>query len=240
MWNSWKAALLRDLYWNTKDELTGGFNAEARDRRVAKAKDELTQRLTDWTQGEVETHLDRGYPSYWLSCDADTHERHARMIRTAEREARALTVDTRIDDYRGVTEITVYTADHPGLFSRISGALAVAGASITAARIFTLKNGMALDTFWVRDAQGGRFDRPDKLARVASVIERTLAGRIRPMQELEKQRSSLPSRYDSFRVAPRVLIDNTISAKHTVIEVNGRDRPGLLYEADAGRSPRPT
>jgi [protein-PII] uridylyltransferase len=27
-----------------------------------------------------------------------------------------------------------------------------------------------------------------------------------------------------------VLIDNTISAKHTVIEVNGRDRPGLLYE----------
>jgi [protein-PII] uridylyltransferase len=50
------------------------------------------------------------------------------------------------------------------------------------------------------------------------------------MQELEKQRSNLPSRYDSFRVAPRVLIDNTISAKHTVIEVNGRDRPGLLYE----------
>jgi [protein-PII] uridylyltransferase len=230
VWNSWKAALLRDLYWNTKDELTGGFNAEARDRRVAKAKDELTQRLSDWTEGEVETHLERGYPSYWLSCDPDTHERHARMVRSAEREARALTVDTRIDDYRGVTEITVYTADHPGLFSRISGALAVAGASITAARIFTLKNGMALDTFWVRDQQGGRFDRGDKLARVASVIERTLAGRLHPMQELEKQRSNLPSRYDSFRVAPRVLIDNTISAKHTVIEVNGRDRPGLLYE----------
>ena len=29
---------------------------------------------------------------------------------------------------------------------------------------------------------------------------------------------------------PRVLVDNKASASHTVIEVNGRDRPGLLYE----------
>jgi len=27
-----------------------------------------------------------------------------------------------------------------------------------------------------------------------------------------------------------VLVDNKASASHTVIEVNGRDRPGLLYE----------
>jgi [protein-PII] uridylyltransferase len=33
-----------------------------------------------------------------------------------------------------------------------------------------------------------------------------------------------------FTVMPRVLVDNKASASHTVIEVNGRDRPGLLYE----------
>lgn len=32
---------------------------------------------------------------------------------------------------------------------------------------------------------------------------------------------------------PRVLIDNKASATHTVIEVNGRDRPGLLYDVTA-------
>jgi len=32
-----------------------------------------------------------------------------------------------------------------------------------------------------------------------------------------------------FTVEPRVIIDNTASATHTVVEVNGRDRPGLLY-----------
>jgi [protein-PII] uridylyltransferase len=33
-----------------------------------------------------------------------------------------------------------------------------------------------------------------------------------------------------FVVPPRVLVDNEASASHTVIEVNGRDRPGLLFE----------
>jgi [protein-PII] uridylyltransferase len=33
-----------------------------------------------------------------------------------------------------------------------------------------------------------------------------------------------------FTLAPRVLVDNKSSASHTVVEVNGRDRPGLLFE----------
>ena len=50
------------------------------------------------------------------------------------------------------------------------GALAVAGASIVDARIHTLTNGMALDTFWIQDAAGGTFDRPDRLARLSVLI----------------------------------------------------------------------
>ena len=40
----------------------------------------------------------------------------------------------------------------------------------------------------------------------------------------------LPSRTKVFTVPPRVLIDNKASNTRTVIEVNGRDRPGLLYD----------
>ncbi|MEE8498960.1 MAG: hypothetical protein V3S27_00200, partial [Kiloniellales bacterium] len=141
-----------------------------------------------------------------------------------------LTVDTRIDRYREVTEVTVYTADHPGLFSRVAGAMAVAGASIDAARIFTLANGMALDTFYVRNAIGGPFDRPEHLARLKRAVERTLAGSLKPWQELARRKSPIPSRLRVFKVTPRVLIDNKASARASVIEVNGRDRPGLLYD----------
>jgi [protein-PII] uridylyltransferase len=39
---------------------------------------------------------------------------------------------------------------------------------------------------------------------------------------------SLPSREQAFRVAPRVLVSDKASSRTTVIEVNARDRPGLL------------
>ena len=73
-----------------------------------------------------------------------------------------MTVQKRVDNARAVTEITLYTADHPGLFSRIAGALAVSGANIVDAKIMTMSNGMALDTLWVQDQDNTPFDRPDK------------------------------------------------------------------------------
>ena len=64
------------------------------------------------------------------------------------------------------------------MFSRIAGALALAGANIVDAKIFTMQNGMALDTFWVQDQAGGAFDRPAKLAKLATLFENVLSGRI--------------------------------------------------------------
>jgi [protein-PII] uridylyltransferase len=137
-------------------------------------------------------------------------------------------IDRRVEPERAVTEITIYTTDHPGLFSRIAGALAVSGANIVDAKINTLNNGMALDSFLVQDESGEAFARPDKLAKLSVLIEQTLSGRIRPLAELGKRRP-LQTRTQVFKVEPRVLIDNKVSNRHTVIEVNGRDRPGLLY-----------
>jgi len=242
VWTAYKAALLRDLYWRTEEVLSGGVAEENRKARITRAKEELAEALAGalagalggasggWTKKDIKAHLARGYGPYWLSVDRDTHLRHAELVREAERAGHALTVDTRIDRYREVTEVTVYTADHPGLFSRIAGAMAVAGASIDAARIFTLANGMALDTFYVRNAQGGPFDRPEHLVRLKRAVEETLVGSLKPWQELARRKSPIPSRLRVFKVPPRVLIDNKASARATVIEVNGRDRPGLLYD----------
>ncbi len=230
-WTPWKAALLRDLYWRTEEVLSGGLVTEGREKRVKAAQQALRVLLPTWSEAEFLTHVARGYPSYWLSHEAETHARHARLVREAEANGQSLTIDSRSDRYRGVTEITIYTPDHPGLFSRIAGALAVAGAEIEGAKIFTLANGMALDSFYIRDRQqGGAFERPDRLAKLASLVERTLRGNFKPWIELKERRPAIPSRLAVFTVAPRVLIDNNASRTDTVIEVNARDRPGLLHD----------
>jgi [protein-PII] uridylyltransferase len=228
-WNGWKAALLRELYNRAFDVMSGGLVAEARDARIAAAQAAVRQLLPEFSEEDFAAFVSRGYPFYWLSFDAQTHARHARLIREAERMAAPLTVDKRVDVRRAVTEVTLYTADHPGLFSRIAGALAVSGANIVDARIMTMANGMALDTFWVQDASGGAFDRPDKLARLAVLFENVLSGRLKPHVELRRP-AAVPSRTRVFEVTPRVLVDNKASASHTVVEINGRDRPGLLFE----------
>ncbi len=229
VWNGWKASLLRELYHLAEDIIAGSSASEVRQARAEAAKAALREGLAGWPEDRLEAHLHRGNPRYWLSFDTGQLVRQADLVRAADEAGRPLTVATEVDSYHAVTEVTVYTPDHPGLFSRIAGALAVSGATIVNARINTFSDGMALDVFWVQDAEGGAFDRPDKLGRLPATIEQSLAGKLRPGTTLETP-PALPSRTRVFTVPPRVLIDNGASRTYTVIEVNGRDRPGLLYD----------
>lgn len=237
VWNGWKATLLRELYQRVAEVLEGGLATTERDVRVLRAKQAAASLLSDWSPEQIERFTELGYPGYWLSFDPETHARHARLVRDADCRAAPLTVDTKPLPARAVTEVTVYAADHAGLFSRIAGALAVAGASIVDARIHTMTNGMALDTFWVQDAGGGTFDQPHRLARLSVLIEQALSGGLRLAAEMRKASNVLLGRrMRAIHVPPRVVIDNFASNTHTVLEVNGRDRPGLLHDVTAAIS----
>ena len=229
VWNGWKATLLRELYHRAIEVMSGGLQGEAREARIKAQQDAVRKLLPDFTPEEVQAFFAKGYPTYFLSFDPETLARHARLTRRQERGNEPLTVETRVDSARAVTEVTLYTADHAGLFSRIAGALALAGANIVDAKILTMANGMALDTFLVQDRRGGAFAEPAKLAKLSVLFEGVLSGRIKPHIELNEP-ESIPNRTRVFTVPPRVLIDNNASKTHTVIEVNGRDRPGLLFE----------
>jgi [protein-PII] uridylyltransferase len=153
------------------------------------------------------------------------------MIRDAEAKGLMLHIESRVETDRDVTEVIIYTQDHPGVFAAIAGAMALGGASIVDAKIATLTNGMALDTFWVQDSNGEASADKGRLKRLSARIENALSGRVRPAKEIKKaQEKSLSIRTVAFKVPPRVLIDNKASNSHTVIEINGRDRQGLLHD----------
>ena len=237
VWNGWKATLLRELYSRVAEVLEGGLSTPERDTRINRMKEVVADLLKDWPDEEREEFLSLGYPGYWLGFDPESIERHARMIRDAKRRNAPLTVHAEPLPARAVTEVVVYTTDHAGLFSRIAGALAIAGASIVDARIHTLTDGMALDTFWIQDASGGPYETPHRLARLSSLIEQALSGRLKIATEIRKAtRTLLPGRMRAIHVPPRVVVDNRASNRHTVIEVNGRDRPGLLHDVTSAIS----
>ena len=89
-----------------------------------------------------------------------------------------------------------------------------------------MRNGMALDSFWVQDGNGNDFE---DTRRLTNAISETLSSGIHLGQLLASRPNKLPKRAQAMDVPHRVLIDNKASSTHTVIEVNGRDQPGLLH-----------
>ena len=224
-WNGWKGQLLRQLYHETMAVISGGAQTLNRAARIRQAQDALTDRLRDWKKAKREAYIARHHEGYWLAFDPDTHERHARLIDGADA---ALVVDATVEEDRDATELTLYTQDHAGLFSRFAGACGVLGLSIVDAKIFTTTDGMALDTLWVQDTDGSALTEERRLNRLDETIRQVLAGEILPPDAIEK-RAKRERRVDAFNVEPQVYLDNNLSDEFTVIEVNGLDRPGLLH-----------
>ncbi len=229
VWNGWKAALLRELYFKTEELLTGGDIRLAAAERVREAQDGLRATLPDWPDETFRAFADAAPASYWLAWDRDTLAHHAGMIAEVREDPAALSVKARIDEARAVTEVVFCAHDHPGLFSRFAGALAASGMSVVEARVFTFADGIAVDTFQVQDAEGQAVTGARQLQTLERRVRQALGGEIDLRCEVRRRRA-WPSRTAVFTVPPRVLIDNRASAAHTVIEVNGRDRPGFLFD----------
>ncbi|MEM9683434.1 MAG: [protein-PII] uridylyltransferase, partial [Pseudomonadota bacterium] len=222
VWNGWKATLLRELYYRTEEVLAGqpaGGNVAA---RVAKAKElagDALKQAGDWEASVTDDYLERGYPDYWLSLQDQDHVRTLTFMRRADEAGEKLAVDIHVDPDRSVTEVCIYTPDHAGLFSQIAGGMALAGASIVDAKIFTMSNGWALDIFSVQDSDGNAFGRNEQIDKLRMRMEGALTGTLWPTRELSG-RESLPKRAHVFRVPPRVIVDNTASRHFTVVEIN--------------------
>lgn len=224
VWNSWKRQLLSDLFEAAEEVLRLGHKQTGRKERIA-AKQEALAASLGWSKTAFEKLAKRLPESYWIAEPDDILLSNAQHIDAAGDQP--LSVVAKVYPSRGATLVTVYAADHPGLFYRVAGAIHVAGGSIIDARIHTTRDGMALDNFLVQDPLGRPFDEPGQLKRIEQAIDDALANRTKLVERLAARPLSRP-RADAFDIVPNVLIDHRASNRQTVIEVNARDRPALL------------
>jgi [protein-PII] uridylyltransferase len=229
VWTGWKGELLRALYFETEVVLGGGISEIARLDRVRSAQGELRAALSDWADDAFAAYCQRHYPAYWLKVEPSRRLKHARFVRAAEAAGRSVATAYETDKFRGVTELTVMSPDHPRLLAIITGACAAAGGNIVDAQIFTTADGMALDTIFVSRAFDRDEDELRRAERIALAIERSLKGEVK-IAELVESRKPARERSKAFYVAPEVIVDNSLSNRHTVLEISGLDRPGLLYD----------
>lgn len=227
VWNGWKAQLLTTLYNSAEEVLRLGHKETGRRERVSQRQTRL-QQVMGWSEQAFAPYAARFPDSYWLAEPTDVLAANMALVADADAQQRPITIRSQPDPAAGTTLVTVYTADHPGLFYRIAGGIALGGATIVDARIHTTRDGMALDNLTIQDPLGGPFDEPDRLARMEQAIHDSLAGKVRLADRLTAK--PLPRRrQEAFRVVPQAFIENGASNRFTVVEVNALDRPALLY-----------
>ena len=229
VWTGWKGQLLRTLYFETEPLLGGGHTELTRTERVSRTQDALRERLAGWPNQDLERFIDRHYPAYWLRTDLDVIAEHAKLVRDAEAQGRSVVVHISTDAFRGVTEVTLLAPNHPRLLAMVAGACTGAGANIVDAQISTTRDGMALDTIHLEREFDHADDEERRARKIAANIERMLRGEARAADVVQSKKKP-KSRLSAFTVEPQVVIDNTLSDALTVIEINGLDRPGLLYD----------
>ena len=225
-WNNWKAQLLRGLYRETATALEHGLEDLNRGALEGDAKRALRDALAGWKAPDVAAEIGRHYGPYWQGMPTSAHVVFAELLR--DLPAGEVRIDLFPDEDRDATRASFALQDHPGIFSRLAGALALVGANVVDARSYTTKDGYATSVFWIQDAEGAPYA-TDRLPRLRKMIERTLRGEV-VVRDAVKDKDRLKKRERPFNVPTSITFDNEGSEIYTIIEVDTRDRPGLLYD----------
>jgi [protein-PII] uridylyltransferase len=169
--------------------------------------------------------LDRLDDSMMRSLDPDIIVRFAILARAAEADAASSAVV--VTPREGDLEAIVYTDDRPGLLSDLAGAVASTGMSLRTVQALTTKDGKAIDIFIIQSPDGVPVEGAEQSKRLHQALLKAASAHPDAPPKLRRR---LGDRREIFTVEPDVRIEADASKEATVIEAEGLDRPGLLYE----------
>jgi [protein-PII] uridylyltransferase len=243
LWNGFKDAVLWRLYHKTRLQLSGGTDfliAEVRQRELLI---EEVQRIAPPTfdPAEIRAHFNHVPPRYCQINDArdilrDIAQVHRFIqLQLSDNEVNALIpiITWHNERDRGYTTVTVCTWDRERLFSNITGCLSAAGLNILSAEILTRSDGVILDTFCVTDARTGLLANREEREKLENLVQKILTGAPLDLPALIARVRIAPPSYKSLdgeRIPEVIELDNLTSDNRTIVDVQGEDRVGLLYD----------
>ncbi len=226
VWNNWKAVMIRTLYYKTINILNENYESASRPEQVEKAKLALKNELNNWNQSQIETEINRHYAGFYLGLTPETQVIFSNLAKNTKPSNLNSKVET--DHTRDATKVCFLIEDHPGIFSRLAGAIALAGGNVIDARTYTTSDGYATSVFWIQSKKGKPFEE-NRLHKLNETINESLKGEI-IARDVLKEKGKIKKKEKDFIVPTNITFDNEGSEIHTIIEIETRDRLGLLYD----------
>ncbi|ABK16273.1 [protein-PII] uridylyltransferase [Syntrophobacter fumaroxidans] len=227
-WSTWKASLVRELFVKVDRVLArGDLQGQDLEQRSGEVQENVLDLVSDPAERERVRHwLERVSYRYLLSQAPTAIVEHHRMERALGNKPLVLASSPAEGE---MWQLTVVTADRPGLFALITGVLWARGLNILSADIFTWESGVALDVLIVERLPDPLHPR-ELWERVEADLGRALEHR-GYLDELlsNKRKPSILQQKNLPRKDDIVLVDEEASDFYTIIEVYTWDRPGVLH-----------
>lgn len=233
LWNSWKDALLTELYLSTTLALRRGLeNPIDRAELISETQHQALQKLQALG---VDPAAAQGCwaelgDEYFLRYSADEIAWHTQAICAGQVQLLPLIL-MRQSPERGGTELFIYTHDQDRLFAATTGVLDQLGLTIVDARIITARNGYTVNTYIVLEESGEPIAGAARSAEIAALLKRQLVQSPLPVQRISRR----PRRQlQHFPIPTQIAFSADPRNRRTVLEIVTADRPGLL--SDVGRA----
>ncbi|MBL4606381.1 MAG: [protein-PII] uridylyltransferase, partial [Pseudomonadales bacterium] len=234
LWTTWRASLMRELYRETKRVFRRGLDKPIDgSHRAQDNRSETLVRLAQITDHDVSKEA----KTIWSDLSDDYFLRESPsdiawhtdgIIRHTSDKPLVLIRETSNRKFDGGTQIFIYTEDRPNLFAVMVSTLEQLHLSVVDARIITSHSNFSLDTYIVLDEDGTPIG--DDSYR-NELIHKTLEEALRnPAISPDLINHRLPRQLKNFAPNTRIKLQNSQHNRHSILEVNTLDRPGVLAQ----------
>ncbi|MGE5839808.1 MAG: [protein-PII] uridylyltransferase, partial [Deltaproteobacteria bacterium] len=235
-WNDWIANLVLELFFKILHILEKGELATPdASKRMRLSLQTVRTLLGDrFSHSEQEAVFDRMPPNYLLENGPNSIVRHLSLHESlrqawAKGLKNAFCLEAEAAPSSGTYDVIFLSRDRAGLFSDLAGVMALNNINILSARIYTWREGTAVDILTVTPPLDPLHPK-EIWERIRRDLAKTFEGRLFLPERLEqKTEPSLFSRSKPPGGQTLVRVDNESSDFFTLIEVFADDRIGLLY-----------
>jgi len=226
VWNSWKDALLAELYHSTHKALRRGLsNPVAEGELIADHMQDALRILSLQRIPEKDARAlwQRINQEYFLRYNGAEIAWHTQGI--LQHQGDEPLVLLRQQTERGGTEIFLYTPIRAFQFSTTTTLLDQLGLNIVSARIIPSTDHYTLDTFIVLEGNGQPIQGQYRLEEIRQQLRLLL---LNPDQNPARVQRQMARQLKHFSIKTRVLFHDDPHQEHSIMEVITSDRPGLL------------
>ncbi len=225
LWNSWKANLLEDLYFNTLRAFRHGLEKPVEIR--SKIRENKHQALTILRKSNVDEHKLKELwhefkVDYFLRYSPEQIARHCLRIINHDRQEPLVIISP--NPHRGGTEVFVFTKEKNNTFALIVSFLSTKKLLIHDAKIISTKTGFTVNTFIILDSRGKALKESHRTIEIAQALTDKLNGDM----VIEPNLQTISRQIKTFKLPLNVSFLKLHAKSKTMIEIIALDRSGLL------------